>query len=267
MIPEPSIRLTDLTTGYTSGRHRIEVTKNLNACLQPGSIVSLLGPNGAGKSTLMRTLAGFDKPLAGSITLLGKPLESYSPRALARSLSVVLTERTSPENMTVEALVSLGRAPYTDFWGRLTTEDRNAVSEALSLTGIESLKHRTLPTLSDGERQKVMIAKAIAQQTPVILLDEPTAFLDYPSKVEIMLMLTSLAHRLDKTVFLSTHDLELALQLSDALWLIDRKLGVTVGTHRGLADSGQLERYFCRPGITFDKTSALFRIDKAEAKR
>lgn len=267
MTPAPSIQLTSLTTGYVSGRHRVEVTRNLNSCLYPGAIVSLLGPNGAGKSTLLRTLAGFEKPLDGTISFLGKPLNSYSPRALARTLSVVLTERTNPENMNVETLVSLGRAPYTDFWGRLTDNDRKAVTEALSLTGIESLRHRTLPTLSDGERQKVMIAKAIAQQTPVIILDEPTAFLDYPSKVEIMLMLTSLSHKLNKTIFLSTHDLELALQLSDAIWLIDRELGVTTGTHRQLADSGHLERYFCRPGIIFDKTSALFRIDEAEANR
>ncbi len=134
------------------------------------------------------------------------------------------------------------------------------MERAISLMGIDSLRHRMVQSLSDGERQKTMIAKAFAQETPVIFLDEPTAFLDYPSKVEIMLLLYSLAHKMGKTIFMSTHDLDMALQLSDKIWLMDKKLGVRTGTHRELTDSGDLERYFVRPGIRFDREEGLFKV-------
>lgn len=257
---EPSIVTRKLTTGYLAGRKRISVTTNLDSSLYQGRLVSLLGPNGAGKSTLLRTLAGFQPPLEGEVLVRGREPDSYSSKEMARLLSVVLTEKPLLENMDVEALVGLGRTPYTDFWGRLRKEDHEAIDEAIRLTGIENLRNRQVQTLSDGERQKVMIAKAFAQETPIIFLDEPTAFLDYPSKVEIMLLLRTLAHRLNKTIFLSTHDLDIALQISDDIWLIDKKLGVRIGTHRELTDSGDLERYFIRPGINFDRTDGLFKI-------
>ncbi len=255
-----AIEVRNLTTGYTVGHEQRIVTENLDATLRSGRLVCLLGPNGAGKSTLLRTLSGFQNPLGGEVLLMGRPLGSYSSREIAGMLSVVLTEKPVLENMDVEALVSLGRTPYTDFWGRLDHTDREAVNEAISIIGIEALRHRSVQSLSDGERQKVMIAKALAQTTPVIFLDEPTAFLDYPSKVEIMLLLHSLAQDLGKTIFMSTHDLDIALQIADDIWLIDKKLGVKIGTHRQLADSGDLERYFLRPGIVFDSHSGLFKI-------
>ena len=261
MNRKASIKTENLTTGYEAGRERVEVTRGLDATLYSGQFVCLLGPNGAGKSTLLRTLAGFQKPLGGDVKIAGRSLRSYNPKELAKAMSVVLTEKPMLENMDVETLVSLGRTPYTGFWGRMDASDHEAVEEAISLTGIETLRHRQVQTLSDGERQKTMIAKALAQATPVIFLDEPTAFLDYPSKVEIMLLLYSLAHRLDKTIFMSTHDLDLALQLSDIIWLIDKKLGIKTGTHRQLTDSGDLERYFQRPGIRFDRTDGLFKVD------
>lgn len=260
-MKRPTIETKGLTTGYVNGHDRKSVTVGLDASLYGGSLVCLLGPNGAGKSTLLRTLAGFQKPLAGEVEILGRSLRGYSPKELARAMSVVLTEKPMLENMDAEALVALGRTPYTGFWGRLDDSDHKAVEEAIRLTGIEGLRHRQVQTLSDGERQKVMIAKAFAQETPIIFLDEPTAFLDYPSKVEIMILLYSLAHRLDKTIFMSTHDLDLALQLSDIIWLIDKKLGIKTGTHRQLTDSGDLERYFQRPGIRFDRTDGLFKVD------
>ena len=261
MSTEVTIRTENLTTGYRNSRGEKCVTSRLDAVLHKGELTSLLGPNGAGKSTLLRTLAGFQSPLEGNIEILGKNLKEYSSKELAKTLSVVLTEKPLLENMDVETLVGLGRAPYTGFWGRLGKEDHEAIDRAISLTGIEPLRHRFVQSLSDGERQKVMIAKAFAQETPVIFLDEPTAFLDYPSKVENMLMLYSLAHRLEKTVFMSTHDLDLALQLSDRIWLIDKKLGVRTGTHEELTASGDLERYFMRPGIRFDRQEGLFKID------
>lgn len=261
MSRKPSIKTKSLVTGYSYKKQRKIITSGLDANLYGGMLICLLGPNGAGKSTLLRTIAGFQPPLEGEIWIMGRNLQSYSSKDLARCMSVVLTEKPVLENMKVEDLVALGRAPYTDFWGRLDSEDLVAIERAIELTGIAYLRHRYVQTLSDGERQKVMIAKAFAQETPIIFLDEPTAFLDYPSKVEIMLLLYSLAHKLDKTIFMSTHDLDLALQLSDMVWLIDKKIGITIGSHKELTESGDLERYFMRSGIRFDQSDGLFKID------
>lgn len=255
-----TIAIKNLTTGYRNSSGDKCITADLSASLYSGELTCLLGPNGAGKSTLLRTLAGFQKPISGEVIIKGKPLSDYKGKELSKTLSVVLTEKPMLENMDVETLIGLGRAPYTDFWGRITEKDRMAVDQAIKLIGIESLRHRSVQSLSDGERQKVMIAKAFAQETPVIFLDEPTAFLDYPSKVEIMILLYSLAHKLDKTIFLSTHDLDMALQLTDRIWLMDKELGVRTGTHKELSDSGDLALYFTRPGIEFDRSTGLFRI-------
>lgn len=254
------IEIRNLTTGYRDGKGEKVVTRNLGVDLHCGEMVALLGPNGAGKSTLMRTLAGFQKPLQGSVTVMGKDIARYRSNELARVIGVVLTEKPQLENMDVETLVGMGRVPYTGFFGRLTDADHKAVENAIELVGISALRRRMVSSLSDGERQKVMIAKALAQQTPIIFLDEPTAFLDYPSKVEIMQLLHRLAHEEGKLIFMSTHDLELALQVSDKAWLIDRSLGITAGTHAELAASGALERYFGRPGITFDRATGFFKI-------
>lgn len=163
--------------------------------------------------------------------------------------------------MMVEELVGMGRAPYTGFLGRFSDEDRAIIDESMHLVKIDNLRGRMVQTLSDGERQKVMIAKAIAQQTPVIFLDEPTAFLDYPSKVEIMQLLQRLSRENRKTVFLSTHDLELALQMADKVWLIDKLNGVDVGTPEDAALDGSIGRYFTREGVIFDMDSGLFKIN------
>lgn len=257
---EESIRLVGLTTGY-HGRHGdIVIEKDVDATLHKGEYTCLLGPNGAGKTTLLRTLSGFLQPLAGRIVIDGRDMSSYPEEDLAKLLSVVLTERPSVTSMTVEQLVGLGRSPYTGFWGRLTDQDRKVVREALELTGISDMAQRRVETLSDGERQKVMIAKSLAQETPVIFLDEPTAFLDYPSKVEMMQLLRRLAREKNKTVFQSTHDLNMALRLADKIWLVDKKRGVRTGTPRELADSGALAEFFLRPGIGFDSEALQFRI-------
>lgn len=254
------IETRSLTTGYGSGRERCVVTSGLSATLQAGSMVSLLGTNGSGKSTLLRTMSGIQPALSGEVLIMGRAIGEYTSRELAHTLSMVLTERPRLEDMDVEALVGLGRAPYTDFWGRLRADDRAAVADAIEMTGIGDLSRRKVETLSDGERQKVMIAKALAQHTPVIFLDEPTAFLDYPSKVEVMMLLRRIAHERGKTIFMSTHDLDMALQISDVLWLIDRNIGVHIGTHAALTDNGMLERYFSRPDIRFDYSDGLFKL-------
>jgi iron complex transport system ATP-binding protein len=179
-------------------------------------------------------------------------------------ISIVLTGKPRVRNMTVAEMVGLGRSPYTDFWGRLSAEDKEVVEKALALTGITALKDRLVQTLSDGEKQKMMISKALAQQTPVIFLDEPTAFLDFPSKVEMLLLLRRLAHEMNKTIFLSTHDFELVLQVADTLWLMDAEQGLSSGTPQELADCGDLSRYVERKGISFDRQTMRVTVIKNE---
>lgn len=247
--------LKHLSTGYGN---RI-VTPDINATLVPGELTSLLGPNGVGKSTLLRTLSTFLSPIQGEIILQGKVLKNLSASQMSRLIGVVLTERPDVQNMTVRDMVGMGRSPYTGFWGRLTAEDEHYVSEAMNLAGIMALERRMFNTLSDGERQKVMIAKVLAQQTPVILLDEPTAFLDFPSKVEMMRLLRRLAHEMKKIIFLSTHDVELALQLSDRLWIMHPG-EVVIGKPAELSENGELTRFIQVDGITFDPVLMSYRI-------
>lgn len=208
-----------LTVGYRGHR----VVEDISLSLPCGRLVCLLGPNGAGKSTLLRTLCGFQPPIAGTVTISGSDITTMSAAEVARLVSVVLTDRPLTPSLTAAEMVGMGRAPYTGFWGRLSDEDRRLVSEAMQTVGIAPLATRRMGRLSDGERQKVMIAKAMAQHTPVIVLDEPTAFLDYPSKVAVMKTLARLAHDEGKTILMSTHDLELAAQLGDELMEIENK--------------------------------------------
>lgn len=208
-----------LTVGYRGHR----VVEDISLSLPCGRLVCLLGPNGAGKSTLLRTLCGFQPPIAGTVTISGSDITTMSAAEVARLVSVVLTDRPLTPSLTAAEMVGMGRAPYTGFWGRLSDDDRRLVSEAMQTVGIAPLATRRMGRLSDGERQKMMIAKALAQHTPVIVLDEPTAFLDYPSKVAVMKTLARLAHDEGKTILMSTHDLELAAQLGDELMEIENK--------------------------------------------
>ena len=202
-----------LTVGYRGHR----VVEDISLSLPCGRLVCLLGPNGAGKSTLLRTLCGFQPPIEGTVTISGSDITTMSAAEVARLVSVVLTDRPLTSSLTAAEMVGMGRAPYTGFWGRLSDDDRRLVSEAMQTVGIDSLATRRMGRLSDGERQKVMIAKALAQHTPVIVLDEPTAFLDYPSKVAVMKTLARLAHDEGKTILMSTHDLEIAAAMADNL--------------------------------------------------
>lgn len=218
-----TVQLNSLSIGYKEKGAKIKyIAQGIQASLYGGQLTCLLGANGAGKSTLLRTLSAFQPPLKGEILIKGKPLNAYTNNERARLIGVVLTERPELQNMTVFELAGMGRSPYTGFWGNLSKADKIIVEEALRMVGMEEMATRMVETLSDGERQKVMIAKALAQQTSVIFLDEPTAFLDYPSKVDTMLLLRRLAHETGKTIFLSTHDVELALQTADMLWLMKR---------------------------------------------
>ena len=215
-----------------------------------------------GKSTLLRTLSAFQPKIKGNVFIEGREISDYSDKKLSKLIGVVLTEKPDVRNMRVRELVSLGRSPYTGFWGTYSKEDLRIVDEAISLVGIDSLSGRMVHTLSDGERQKVMIAKALAQQTPVIYLDEPTAFLDYPSKVEVLQLLRRISKEAEKTIFLSTHDVELALQLADTVWLMTREGGMTIGTPLQLAQQGALGRFIEREGITFDPETLTIRVKR-----
>lgn len=225
-----SITLNNLSVGYRQTRRTpTAVLAGLNATLCSGRLTCLVGANGIGKSTLLRTLAAFQPPIAGQMHYYSGEqaapinLASLSQARLARLVSVVLTAKPSVENLSVEQIVGLGRSPYTNIWGTLRAEDRRMVDWAMDVVGITGLRHRLVQTLSDGERQKMMIAKALAQDTPVILLDEPTAFLDYKSKVEVLGLLARLAHETNKMVLLSTHDLEQAVHAADALWVVAKQ--------------------------------------------
>ena len=255
-----TLQITNLCTGYKSKHRETPVGRELNGTLFAGELTCLIGANGSGKSTLLNTLCRFLPALGGSISVLGRDLTAYTPRQLAHTLAVVLTEHGAPENMDVYSMVAMGRSPYTGFWGKLTSQDEQLIANVLQDVGIAAFAHRLVHTLSDGERQKVMIAKALSQQTPIILLDEPMAFLDFPGKVETMKLLQKIARTTHKTIFLSTHDLEIALQLADKLWLLDKQKGLRVGTPEDLAQDGTLDGFFAGEGVRFDPRSGLFAV-------
>lgn len=254
-----TIRLNNLYTGYhVKGGNKV-VAQNINASLYDSELTCLLGVNGSGKSTLLRTLSAFQPALQGEIYLQNKKLNEYSDKEIAKKIGVVLTDRISVQNLLVEELVGLGRSPYTGFWGTLSKEDKEIVEDSIHEVGIDNLKGRMVSTLSDGERQKVLISKVLAQQTPVIFLDEPTAFLDYPSKVDLLRLLRKLAHEMGKTIFLSTHDIELTLQVTDKVWLLDSG-EVNIGTPVELCNNGCFSKVFGREGMQFDYSSGILRV-------
>ncbi|MBN1988412.1 MAG: ABC transporter ATP-binding protein [Bacteroidales bacterium] len=256
-----TIELRDLAIGYRNRQGVRTVAQGISAHIFSGELTCLLGANGIGKSTLLRTLSAFQPKLSGQIFIQGTEIASYSEQSLATLVSVVLTEKLDIRNMSVRELVALGRSPYTGFWGKLMPDDQAAIDRAIALVRIEGLAHRMVHTLSDGERQKAMIAKALAQDTPIIFLDEPTAFLDFPSKVEMMQLLHRLSRATHKTIFLSTHDLELALQIADKIWLMDDRAPIRVGTPEDLSLNGDLSGFFARKGILFDRETGLFRVE------
>lgn len=225
MTPNPSLALHALTTGYCHGSRQSIVGRGLEGSLPRGTLTVLLGTNGAGKSTLLRTLAGLQPPLAGDIFWEGNSLASLTPEERAKRLSIVLTVRPETGNLTVREVVALGRLPHRQgLWGsRNAAADAEAVESAMRLTTTSAWSERPVSRLSDGERQRVFIAKALAQETPLILLDEPTAFLDYPSRVQFFNLLKRLTNEMGKTVLLSSHDVELAAAHADRILLLSKE--------------------------------------------
>lgn len=242
------ITLHNLSIGYG---HRTVATA-LNATAPPASLTCIIGRNGQGKSTLLRTLAALQPPVSGEARMGNNDTTRMTHEETARTVGIVLTARPEAADITVDEMVALGRTPYTGFWGRLNDNDRNIVAQAIRRVGIEHLATRRVRSLSDGECQKAMIAKTLAQQTPFILLDEPTAFLDFAGKIELMRLLGQLAHNEGKTIVMSTHDLETALHTADHLWIMQEG-GISEGTPEQLAERGDIEHYIGRDDVTVDR--------------
>lgn len=252
----------NLTIGYSKKGKTDVVQSELDLELRAGELVCLIGPNGSGKSTLLRTLVGLQKSLSGKTAIDGKNIAAISQHEKALLISLVLTDRVDVENATVKDIVSFGRHPYSNWWGNSTVDDDKYVSEALEMVHIQKKANHFLNELSDGERQRVMIAKALAQDTPIIMLDEPTAHLDLPNRVEIMLLLHKLAHKTGKAVLLSTHELDLALQAADRIWLMsaDSK-GVVCGVPEDLVFNGSFNKTFESKSYFFNAANGNFSMN------
>lgn len=263
----PTIQLHDLSTGYRSRREEKVISRHLELAIAPGEVVILMGPNGSGKSTLMHTMAGLLPPLSGEVIISRKPLSSLKMKELARLLSLVLTERIPAGNMAISDIVAVGRYPYTGFRGSLRPEDKAVIREALIACHLDGMQERLYSTLSDGEKQRVMISRALAQETPLILLDEPTAHLDLPSRLEVTTMLRTLARSLGKSILISTHELDLALGWADTIWLMDREGKVTASAPEDLILGGHIERVFGAPGLSYDQERGEFSIRQSGGKK
>jgi iron complex transport system ATP-binding protein len=257
----------NLSIGYSKKRNKIVVQSDLNLDLKAGELVCLIGQNGCGKSTLLRTLAGLQKPLLGKVLVDNQELEKIRIHEKARILALVLTEKVDIENATVADIVRMGRQPYCNWWGDLSNSDVEIVRESIEMVHLEYKTNSQLNELSDGERQRVMIAKALAQDTPLILLDEPTAHLDLPNRVEIMLLLHKLAHTTGKSVIISTHELDMALQAADRIWLMTKTDGIECGVPEDLVLQGHFHDAFQSKSYYFNSANGNFSMNYPMTKK
>lgn len=251
---------TDLSIGYVHRKEIIPVQAGLQLEVRPGEMVCLIGPNGCGKSTLLRTLSGLQPPLSGKVKINGQTIQKISAADRAQLISLVLTDRVEIDNATVRSIVAMGRHPYSNWWGTLSDEEVEKVNEAIRLVHLQKKANQLFAELSDGEKQRVMIAKAFVQDTPVIMLDEPTAHLDLPNRVEIMLLLHKLAHRSGKAILLSTHELDMALQAADRIWLMTDK-GIEVGVPEDLVLKGSFSDAFLSSNFFFNPANGNFSMN------
>ncbi|RDH48961.1 ABC transporter ATP-binding protein [Fischerella thermalis] len=255
------LHTSNLTIGYKRSRRATRiVASDISASLNTGELVCLLGANGVGKSTLLRTLAGIQPPIKGKVQLQGKDIYKLAPQELAKRLSLILTEKVEVGILSAYALVAMGRYPYTDWWGKLTSKDEKIVKWAIESVGATDLAKRNVSELSDGERQKIMIARALAQEPVLMLLDEPTAFLDLPRRVEIMQLLRCLARETNQAILLSTHDLDLALRLADKVWLLTEGGFLHIGAPEDLVLTGVFTEAFQSEGVEFDVYTGEFHL-------
>ena len=248
-----------LAVGYRrAGTAARAVLHSVDFSVAGGTMICVVGPNGVGKSTLLRTLAGLQLPLAGRITLLDRPLEQWQARERARRIASVLTGFVETGYMTVRAMVALGRFPYAAGWGRLRSNDCAAIEEALRSVGIVHLGDRLVSCLSDGERQKALIARALAQKPVMLVLDEPTAYLDVTGRAEIMHTLRGLSRESGNAVVVSSHDIDLAMRTADLFWLIGCDGRLRTGAPEDLVLSGELASVFDAEGVSLDEQSGSF---------
>lgn len=267
MIPDTDTILAalDLQAGYRNGRRgAVTIVHDVSARLRRGRMVCLLGPNGAGKSTLLRTLVGSQEPLAGTVELTGRPLSRITARERAQRLSVVLTDRIDVGYLTTRELVAIGRTPRVGWFSRLGEGDREIVDRVLSICGADDLADRQIHQLSDGERQRAMIARALAQEPEVLLLDEPTAFLDLTRRVELLALLRHLTDDHGLAVLMSTHELELALRHADEIWLVHPDGRFSAGTPEDLVFAGEIEGAYATKGVVFDDHRGTFIADTGD---
>lgn len=242
----------NLNIGYLSGKKFKAIAEDLNFNLEKGKLTCLLGPNGVGKSTLVKTIMGQVPPLNGEIFLEGKPLTSYSQKALAKRIAVVLTEKITTGNLTVGQLVALGRIPHTGWLGKLSVEDQNKVEQAISQTHIGYIRNQPLSECSDGQLQKTMIARALAQDGDILILDEPTAHLDLVNRFEIMHLLRQIAKESKKAVLVVTHDLDIAIETADIFWLMQCGQPLVTGLPEDLILNGQINLLLPSDRLSFN---------------
>jgi iron complex transport system ATP-binding protein len=253
------LNTSNLSIGYKSKKATVSIAENLNLNFASGKLIALIGANGIGKSTLLRTITGIQEPLAGTVFLNDKNINTYKPLDLAQNLSLVLTEKLPPSNLSVFELVALGRQPYTNWIGTLTQTDIEKVQEALGLTQIEHLAQKKHFEISDGQLQKVLIARALAQDTPLIILDEPTTHLDLLHKVSLFKLLKKLTQETQKCILFSTHDIDLAIQLSDEMIIMTPDL-VVQDEPCNLISKGSFATLFKDEHIVFDAEKGKFVI-------
>lgn len=254
------LNVNNLTVGYTSKGKTTVIAKNSSFTIQKGELVGVIGRNGAGKSTLLRTLSKMQPSLKGTIALNSKNINDYTPINLAQTLSLVLTDTIPATNLTVLELVALGRQPYTNWVGHLTKSDTLHVKNAIAATSIAHLQHKKCYMLSDGELQKALIARAIAQNTPLIILDEPTTHLDLYHNAQVLQLLKKMTKTLQKTVVYSTHDINSALQLCDKLVVVQEKK-IQCNTPEKLIELGVIDALFPSKMVFFDKNNKSLRLN------
>ena len=250
----------NLSIGYQSKKEKNIIAENLNLTFEQGKLISLVGGNGIGKSTLLRTITGIQKPIAGTVMLKEKEIHDYESLALAQNLSLVLTEKLPPSNLSVFELIALGRQPYTNWLGKLSAEDLEKINQAIALTHVEHLIDKRHHEISDGQLQIVLIARALAQDTPLIILDEPTTHLDLFHKVSIFKLLKKLSQETNKCILFSTHDIDLAIQLSDEM-IVMTEIMVEQDQPCNLITKGIFNTLFKDSSITFDGEKGKFVIN------
>ncbi len=255
------LSVANVSIGYKNKNELLSIAENISLEIYKGEMVCLLGPNGGGKTTLIRTLAGMQPALSGVVTIDGDDIHAMNLELLAKKMSVVLTDAVTVPNMKVFDIVALGRYPHTNWFGTLSQTDVEIVRSAMQKVGLQGFDNRDFQQLSDGEKQRAMIAKALAQDTSFIMLDEPTAHLDLPNRIEVMTLLKNLARTTYKSILLSTHELDLALQVSDRIWLMQKNKPIMCGTPEDLVLNGSFEQAFKKQSFDFDISNGLFKIN------